>query len=84
MEPNEILREHILEIIENQIKNNDPPETSLTFDRLIKEGYDKSDSTKLIGQCLVVEIYDIMKNGNTFDNKRFLKNLKQLPKEPFE
>ena len=84
MEVNEILREQILEIVETQIKNNDPPETSLTFDRLIKEGYDKSDTTKLIGQCVIVELYDVMKNGNSFDEKRFLKNLKQLPKEPFD
>ena len=84
MESNEIIREQIFEIIKNQIENNDPPETNLTFNRLIKEGYSKSDTEKLIAQCVIVELFDIMKNGNTFDEKRYLKNLNQLPKEPFD
>jgi len=84
MESNKIIREQIFEIIENQIKDNDPPETNLTFNRLIKEGYNKSDTKKLISQCIAVEIFDVIKHGNTFDKKRFIKNLKQLPKEPFD
>ena len=31
----------ILQIVDNQIKENNPPETKLTLDRLIKEGHDK-------------------------------------------
>ena len=31
METNEILREQIFEIIKNQMKNNEPPETNKTF-----------------------------------------------------
>lgn len=84
MESNEIVREQIFEIVENQIKNNDPPETNLTFNRLIKGGYNKSDTKKLIAQCIAIEIFDVIKYGNTFDKKRFIKNLKQLPKEPFD
>ena len=84
MESNEIVREQIFEIIENQIKNNDPPETNLTFNRLIKEGYNESDTKKLIAQCIAVELFDVLKHGKAFDEKRFIKNLKQLPNEPFD
>ncbi len=84
MESNKIVRKQIFEIIEDQIKNNNPPETNLTFNRLIKDGYNKSDTKKLIAQCIAIEIFDVIKYGNTFDEKRFIKNLKQLPKEPFD
>ena len=35
METNEKLREEIFEIINNQLSDNDPPETKTTFDRVI-------------------------------------------------
>ena len=84
MESGKIVKEQIFEIIENQIKNNNPPETNLTFNRLVHIGYNESDTKELIGQCIAVELFDILKHGKTFDEKRFIKNLKQLPKEPFE
>ena len=40
METNEILRKQIFEIIENQLKDNDHPETKASYDRLIKSGFD--------------------------------------------
>ena len=82
MKSSKILRKQIIEIVENQIKSNDPPETNLTFKRLIKEGYSKSDSKQLIARCVIVEIFDVLENGKVFDEKRFIKNLQQLPKEP--
>jgi len=84
MESNEIVREQIFEIIENQRKNNDPPETNITIKRLIKEGFNESDTKKLIAQCIAIELFDVLKHGKTFDKKRFIMNLQQLPKEPFD
>jgi len=64
MEMNEILRKQILEIIKNQLRDNDPPETKNTYDRLIKSGYDDFQTRQMIGQCLAVELFDAMKLGN--------------------
>ena len=83
METNEILRKQIFEIIENQIKDNNPPETNLTYHRLMKLGYNDFDTKQLIGQCVSVELFNVIKQGIEFDEKRYTKNLKQLPKEPF-
>ena len=63
MEQNEIIKEQIIETIENQIKNNDPPETILTLQRLVKLGYSEPDSKLLLGQCLAVELFIIFKHG---------------------
>ncbi len=84
METNEKLREQIFEIIKNQIKNNDPPETKLTYNRLRELGFDDFQTRQLIGQCLAVEMFDVLKYGKPYQNERYIKNLLALPKEPFE
>jgi len=84
METNEELREQIFEIIKNQFKDNDPPETKATFDRLRKQGFDDFQTRQLIGQCIAVELFEIFKFGKPFNNERYIKNLKALPEEPFD
>ena len=84
METNEILRKQIFEIIKNQMKDNEPPETNKTFKSLVKEGYSKFETKQRIGQCVVVELFNILKYQKPFDDKRYIKNLNNLPKEPFE
>lgn len=84
METNEIMREQIFEIIENQMNGNNPPETNKTFNRLIKEGYNEYETKQFIGQCIAVELFGVFKNQEPFDEKRYIKNLNNLPKEPFE
>lgn len=84
METNEKLRKQIFEIIKNQIRNNDPPETKATFERLRKQGYDDFETKQLIGQCLAVELFGVLKHGKPMNNERYVKNLMALPKEPFD
>jgi hypothetical protein len=84
MKINEELREQIFGIIENQIRDNDPPETKATFDRLRKQGLDDFQIRQLIGQCVLLEIYDVLKSRKPFNQDRYVKNLNKLPIEPKE
>jgi hypothetical protein len=84
METNENLREQIFVIIKNQMEENNPPETNETYKRLTKEGYNDFEAKQLIGQCVAVELFHVFKHSQPFDQERFVKNLKQLPKKPFE
>lgn len=84
METNEILKNQIFEIIKNQLRDNNPPETKITYDKLIKNGFDDFNIRQMIGQCLAIELFDVIKNGKQYNNKRYIKNLLALPKEPFE
>jgi len=84
MKANLKLREDIFNIIDKQIKSNDPPETALTYKRLKNEGFDDFTIKQMIGQCVAVEIYNVMKFKKPFDKDRYLKNLDKLPKEPFD
>ncbi|WP_324026348.1 hypothetical protein QSV08_02675 [Maribacter sp. BPC-D8] len=84
METNEILRNQIFEIIKNQLKDNNPPETKITLDRLRGQGFDDSQARQMIGQCISVELFQIMKTNKPFNNARYIENLQKIPKEPFE
>jgi len=84
METNLKLRNEIFKIIENQIEANDPPETLITFKRLKDQGFSDFEVKQLIGQCVAVEIYNVMKFKKPFNKERYIKNLNNLPKEPFE
>lgn len=83
MEVNKHLRDTIFEIVDNQLKNNDPPETKRTYDRLKNQGFDDFTNKQLIGQCILLEIWEILHENKTFDEERFIRNLTNLPKKPF-
>jgi hypothetical protein len=84
METNEKLREQIFEIIKNQLKDNNPPETKITYERLISMGYNDFEARQLIGQCLAVELFEVLKFGRPYNNERYLENLMKLTEEPFD
>ncbi len=74
-------RELILEIVDNQINSNTPPETKAALERLVAEGYSTEEARGMIAGVVVSEIYDIMRNNETFDEKRFVAALNKLPEE---
>ncbi|MCG6191498.1 hypothetical protein [Maribellus maritimus] len=84
METNEKIREQIFEIIKNQLRDNNPPETKSTFERLRKQGFGDFQTRQMIGQCLAVELFDIIKFKKPYNKKRYIKNLLALPKDPFD
>lgn len=84
MKPNDKIREQIFLRIEKQIIDNEPPETKETFDRLCMQGFDEYRTMQLIGQCFAVELFNTLKNGEPYNNARYVNNLLALPKEPYE
>ncbi len=81
---NPYLRAAFLEVVDNQLRDNDPPETRETLERLKAEGYSVQDAKLLIAQAVVVEAYMIMKEKASFNRERFVRNLMALPQEPKE
>ncbi|HMG91683.1 MAG TPA: hypothetical protein VK589_16610 [Chryseolinea sp.] len=84
MESNEKLREQIFKIIKNQLKDNNPPETKATYERLRKQGFDDFQTRQMLGQCIAVELFEILKFKKPFNRERYIKHLMELPKEPFD
>jgi hypothetical protein len=84
MQSNEVLKAAILQTVNNQLNNNNPPETKQTYDRLIKEGFPKNEAKRLLGCVVAVEIFDVIKNKEAFNPERFIKALNKLPSMPWE
>ena len=82
MEENPHLKSSILEVVDNQLQANDPPETRQTFDRLISEGCSEVEAKTLIGCVVSSEIFDVLKKQEPFKPERFAKTLNELPKLP--
>ena len=57
METNLRLRENILEVVDNQLKANDPPCTKNTYDKLLAAGYSRSEAKDKIGAVVLTAIY---------------------------
>jgi hypothetical protein len=83
-ETNPELGKTILEVVRNQIRDNDPPESRQTFERLKNEGYTADEARRLISTAVTVELFHIMRDRESFNRERFLWNLTHLPQEPWD
>ena len=81
---NNSLKPLILEVVNNQIRSNEPPETRQTFERLQTEGFTKEEAKELIAAVVASELYDVMKEQQPFNRDRFVAALNRLPKLPWE
>ena len=74
----------VLEVVANQIRDDDPPETRQTIKRLEAEGYTADEARRLVATAVTVELFHIMRDHETFNRKRFVWNLAHLPREPWD
>ncbi len=72
------LKAAILEVVENQIRDGDPPETGQTLERLLAAGYSRQQAVEMIGSAVVEEIWAVMHDNKSFDRARFTVLLEQL------
>ncbi len=82
--PNERLRQAILAVIEQQIRENNPPETQQTLDRLMGQGLTKDKALTLIGYVVGLEVLDVMNRGKKFDEAAYIEKLLALPAMPWD
>ena len=74
----------ILEVVENQIRDNEPPETRQTVTRLVAAGYTDDEARRLVATAVSVEIFHLMHDREPFNRERFLWNLAHLPEVPWD
>ena len=82
MKYNQRLKSAIIEVVENQLDANDPPEIKQTLERLIFEGFSENEAKELIGNVVVAEVFEVLKEGKPFDIKRYAAALVRLPELP--
>jgi len=72
-----------MEALDNQLRQNDPPETRGAYERLKAEGIDEEETRRLLACVIAAEIFDVMKNKEEFNLDRFTKRLSTLPEMPW-
>ncbi|MFH0772440.1 MAG: hypothetical protein V1933_07455 [Candidatus Omnitrophota bacterium] len=83
-ETDPVLKYAISEVVNNQLKNLEPPETKQTYDRLVANGISDHEARRLIGCVVTSEMFDVLKQQQSFDRARFVKALNNLPRLPWE
>jgi hypothetical protein len=78
------LREAVLEVINHQIRDNDPPETKQAFIRLKEQGFSEQEALKLVGSVVFTEVFSVIKENRQYDREKYIAALNNLPRLPWE
>ena len=78
------LKATYLEVVENQLREGDPPETRQTLDRLKGLGFGVRDAKLLIASAIAAETFRILKHSEPFNRDRFIRYLNHLPDQNFD
>jgi hypothetical protein len=84
METDPQLRATTMEVLDNQLRENNPPETKETYERLLAEGHSVTQTRELIASVIASEIFEVLKQRTPFNQERFIAGLKRLPHLPWE
>jgi len=83
-ENGQIAGEALAEVIENQLAENNPPETKQTLERLIKSGETRENAIRYIACALSVEVFGAIKHNEPYNQERYINNLNALPELPWD
>jgi hypothetical protein len=78
------VRKALFEVIENQMKMDNPPETKETFHRLRAAGYSRKETMRLLACVLLVELNDMVRDNRLYDEATYVEKLMALPEMPWE
>lgn len=78
IQPNYRLKALIMGVVDNQINENNPPITAITYKRLMAAGDSSKVAKEKIAAIVAENIYDIMTNGNSFDEEKYIRELEGL------
>jgi hypothetical protein len=81
MEPVAV-RRALREALEQQIALGDPPETRVTFERLVQTGVGGDEAWRLLSLVLLEELYEVLRHQRPFDRARYVAALEALPQTP--
>ncbi|WP_235334153.1 hypothetical protein [Pelosinus fermentans] len=72
------MKKTILQVVDNQLRENNPPITKITFERLQQSGYTTQQAKEKIAAILLEEMYDVLKTGQPYNEERYSNKLLKL------
>ena len=83
-DPNDRLRAAMLEVVDRQLEDGEPKETSETYRRLLNSGHSDEDARRLIAIVVGDETLRVIKEDLPYQPERFAQLLNKLPTLPWE
>lgn len=80
---NFILKKQMINAVEKQIKSNNPPCTKATFFKLQEQGCSKQEAKEMIASVMLEQMYDVLRYGMIFDEKKYESELIELLNDDF-
>lgn len=81
---NPYLKAAILEVVEKQLRENNPPKIQQTPKRLLAAGYTRQTASELIGSAVVEEFWQMLHERKPFDPVRYKRALDKLGQQMTE
>ena len=72
------VKQAILEAVENQLRENNPPEARQTLERRLAKGYSRQQAVTMIGSAIAAEIWYIGHEHDQYNVARYKAALKAL------
>lgn len=72
-----------MDIVGNQVRDNTPPETRPTLERLVAAGHTSEDARRLVGCVVSTAIDDVLAQHRPFDEAAYVAALQRLPVVPW-
>jgi hypothetical protein len=72
------LHKIVIQSVETQIRDNDPPVTKATFERLLKNGHDEASAKEMIASVIAEEIYLMLKENREMNVESFGSRMEEL------
>ena len=76
----EVVSAAMYDVVDNQLRDGEPPETKQTLERLMAEGHSQSEARRLIAAVVASEIFEVLKRKRPYDRARYVAALARLPK----
>lgn len=78
------LKKILLEIVENQLKDNNPIVTREAYEKLLDAGYSAREAKEKISAIVLTEIYDVMKENKPHDEQRYEEALEEMVRQSID
>lgn len=78
------LGKHLIEVIQRQIDDDDPPGAKEVYDRLITDGHAEEEVYGMVACALTSVIFASRRAERDFDAELYVERLRALPQMPWE
>jgi Uncharacterized protein conserved in bacteria len=76
---NNKIKNQMLEVVNNQLRDKDPECVTDTFKRLLSLGYSEEEAKEMLVAVLIEEMYYVLKNQEEYNQERYSEKLSKLP-----